>query len=124
MTMPVLKKPCASCPWRKDQDARDIPNFDLALAERLTATCPDDRGFGPDYGATTFACHQSKVDHEFYCAGWLAQVGNCHPNVRIDVRFGVIPEDALAPKEDWPELHDTYGEVLAKLRATDPQNNE
>ena len=42
----------------------------------------------------------------------------------LDPQHGVIPEDALAPKEDWPELHDTYGEVLAKLRSTAPQSND
>nr|WP_230947915.1 DUF6283 family protein [Burkholderia territorii] len=111
-------RPCSSCPWRVDQDAGDIPNFSLSLAESLAGTCPDERGMGPDYNASWFACHQSAEGTKIPCAGWLATVGHCHPRVRLAVRSGILPVDALAPGKDWPELHDTYPEVLAKLRAT------
>jgi len=40
------RRPCASCPWRRDADAGDIPNFDLGLAEKLADTCPDHRDVG------------------------------------------------------------------------------
>lgn len=113
-------QPCASCPWRLDKDARDIPNFDLRLAEDLAATCPDARGMGPDYTAKLFACHQSKVGREIPCAGWLAKVGMRHPRVRMRLMRGEISPEALTPGEDWPELHNSYSEVLAKLRATNP----
>lgn len=36
----TLAKPCASCPWRVNKDATDIPNFDLDLAEGLPARYP------------------------------------------------------------------------------------
>lgn len=50
--MNKLNKPCASCPWRVDATAGDIPNFDITLAENLAATCPDERSMGPDFGAS------------------------------------------------------------------------
>lgn len=117
-SMKAAARPCPSCPWRVDQDVGDIPNFSLALAESLAGTCPDERGIGPDFGASFFACHQSKLGSEIPCAGWLAMVGHRHPRVRMAVRRGSISPDALTPGENWPELHDSYPDVLAKLRAT------
>lgn len=111
------RMPCPSCPWRKDATAQDIPNFDLDLAERLAATCPDEQGMGPDFGASLFACHQSREGRDRPCAGWLAKVGHCHPVVRLAVRNGDLDPSTLAPKPEWPALHDSYGEVLRKLRA-------
>jgi hypothetical protein len=116
--MKTSGKPCASCPWRRAATAEDIPNFDLDLAEKLADTCPDHRGMGPDFGASMFACHQSRPGEEFACAGWLAKVGHSHPAVRLAVVFGRLDPAALEPGADWPELHDDYQEVLDKLRAT------
>ncbi|MEX3952717.1 DUF6283 family protein [Paraburkholderia sp. EG287B] len=122
--MKTSGKPCASCPWRHTAGAEDIPNFDLALAEKLADTCPDDRGMGPDFGASMFACHQSREGEEFACAGWLAKVGHHHPAVRLAVVSGRLDSAALEPGVDWPELHDSYREVLDKLRATSNSGDE
>lgn len=111
--------PCPTCPWRVDQDASAIPGFSLELAEGLANTSPDDRGMGPDYGSPVFACHQSKPEGGVYCSGWLAAVGSAHPNVRFAVGIGEIPHDALRPPPGV-ELHTTFGQVIEKLRATDP----
>ncbi|WP_408580788.1 DUF6283 family protein [Burkholderia cepacia] len=113
-----LTQPCASCPWRTSARAEDIPNFSMDLAEQLAATCPDSRGMGPNYGARVFACHQSKIDDEFACAGWLAKVGHRHPEIRLAVTRGQLEPSALAPGNGWPALHDNYADVLEKLRAT------
>lgn len=118
----ILSKPCSSCPWRREVVASDIPNFDLKLAESLAGTCPDHRGMGPDFGASMFACHQSRIGSEFACAGWLATVGHCHPRVRLEVVLGRLDSAALAPGDDWPALHPDYRQVLGKLRVTNPPN--
>lgn len=115
---PRITKPCASCPWSVTNNSSDIPNFSLDLAERLAACSPDERGFGPDFESPVFACHASKESAEFACAGWLATVAHCHPRIRFAVALKQLPKEALAPGDDWPELHDTYGDVLEKLRAT------
>ncbi|WP_198386597.1 DUF6283 family protein [Burkholderia ubonensis] len=115
-----LAKPCASCPWRKDSTAADIPNFSMELAEGLAECSPDERNMGPNLGAKMFACHQSKHGEEFACAGWLAVAGNAHPEVRLAVFRKELDPAALRPGPDWPELHETYPEVLEKLRATLP----
>lgn len=113
-----VRTPCPSCPWRVDQDAQSIPNFSLDLAEDLANTSPDARGFGPDFGSPHFACHQSREGDEFACAGWLASVGGAHPGVRMAVFAGTIPMEALAPGDDWPALHESFVEVIEKLRET------
>lgn len=108
----LVRQPCLSCPWRVDQDAQDIPNFSLDLAERLERTCHQ------DFGAPVFACHQSRKGKEFPCAGWLAVYGANSIAVRMMVIGGRIQPDALQPGEDWPELHTDFEEVIEKLRET------
>lgn len=116
--MSACRKPCPNCPWRVDQDARSIPHFSLDLAEGLANTCPDERGFGPDFGSPQFACHQSRPGEEIVCAGWLRVVGLAHPAVRMNAIAGAIPPEAFEPGGEWPELHGSFVEVIEKLRAT------
>ncbi len=111
-------RPCEACPWRKDRDARDIPNFSMELAESLAGTCPDQRGMGPSFGASWFACHLSVEGQEIPCAGWLATVGHAHPGVRLAISMGRLSVDLLKAAEGTSPLHASYGEVLEKLRAS------
>lgn len=113
----TLSKPCRGCPWKIEARAQDIPNFDLARAESLAGTCPDEKGFGPGFFASWFACHQSVEGNDIPCAGWLAMTGSRHPRVRMAVGDGRLDAKALTPKKGWPALHSRYTEVLAKLRA-------
>lgn len=113
-------QPCPSCPWITSNTAADIPNFDLALAEKLAACSPDERDVGPNYDAAMFACHQSREGAEIACAGWLAAVGNRHPRVRLAVTMDRLDPAALQAGPGWPALHASYGDVLVKLRATAP----
>lgn len=119
-----LDRPCGTCPWRQDMTAADIPHFDLALAESLASTCPDAQGRGPDAGASLFACHTSRIGEEFVCAGWLAMVGRANVRVRLACRAGRIDPEQLSPRPDWPALHESYSDVLDKLRATAPSAEE
>ncbi len=73
---------------------------------------------GPEFGAAQFACHQSREGAEVVCAGWLAVVGMCHPAVRMQLLTGTVSIEALSPGEDWPSLHESFAEVIEKLRAT------
>lgn len=118
--LPYIKAPCPGCPWRVDKDASHIPMFSLAKAENLASTSPCKKGFGPSLTDSVFACHQSVEGEEFACAGWLATVGHAHPRIRLAVRTGSLPVSALEPQSAWPELHENFQEVIAKLRATAP----
>ncbi|WP_413658116.1 DUF6283 family protein [Paraburkholderia phenoliruptrix] len=88
----------------------------MALAKNLSATCPDNRGMGPDFGASVFACYQSKSGEEFACAGWLAAVGHCHARMRLAVALKRLDATALEPGSDWPALHENYQQVLDNPR--------
>jgi hypothetical protein len=107
-----VRPPCPSCPWRVDQDATVIPGFALDLAENLEATTRR------DFGAPIFGCHLSREGAEFACAGWLAVYGTHSIAVRLMLISGQITPEALQPGEDWPELHESFEEVIVKLRAT------
>lgn len=113
-------KPCASCPWVRANTAADIPSFSLELAESLAECCPNENGMGPDFDAKLFACHKSAEGAEFACAGWLASVGRAHPMVRLAVMMNELDVEALAPGKDWPDMHETYPDVLQKLQHTRP----
>jgi hypothetical protein len=108
----AVRRPCPSCPWRVDQDASDIPNFSLDLAERLERTTHG------EIGAPMFACHQSREGEEIVCAGWLARYGYNSIAVRMMVLAGRVSPEALEPGVDWPELHETFEDVIVKLRET------
>lgn len=123
--MTPVRRPCASCPWRVDQDASTIPNFRLDLAEGLAATCPSEVGeLMP--GQPMFACHQSRPGAEVVCAGWLAVEGWHHMGARLMAMTGEYPAEAFHPgaaRDGWPELHERYGDVLDKLRETAPEGS-
>lgn len=109
---PAVRQPCKTCPWRVDQDASVIPGFSLELAERLERTTHG------EFGSPMFACHQSREDEEIVCAGWLARYGYDSISVRLMLMSGRLSPEALEPGPGWPETHETFAEVIEKLRAT------
>jgi hypothetical protein len=114
----ALRKPCPTCPWRVDQDASVIPNFSLDLAEGLVSTT------GDELGAPQFACHQSQDGKEVVCAGWLARYGWDNIGVRLGLMSGKYTPEMLEPGPDWPETHETFDDVIEKLRRTAPPGGE
>lgn len=111
-------RPCRACPWVVENAAGDIPGYDHDKAERLASTSPDADGHGPEFGAPLFACHESNPDQEFVCAGWLATQGIAHPNIRLAVTTGRLDPNRLEPRSGWPALHQTFTDMIAKLRST------
>ena len=109
--MSTKRLPCRTCPWRVDQHADEIPGFSLELAERLDRTTDD------QFGAPIFACHQSREGKDVACAGWLVRYGWDNLFVRLMLSQGRISPEQLDAGEDWPELHQTFDEVIAKLRS-------
>lgn len=109
--MGTTRKPCPSCPWRVGQHADRIPGFDLTLAEGLVRTT------ATELGAPVFACHQSRPDAEVLCVGWLVRYGWDSIAIRLMLHNGRITPDELEVSDDWPECHETFEQVIAKLRA-------
>lgn len=102
--------PCATCPWRVAQHADEIPSFRLDLAETLVRTTET------GLGAPIFACHQSRARQEVVCVGWLWRYGPDNIGIRLRLLNGQMAPDELEPDPSI-ELHETFDEVIAKLRA-------
>src|SRR5258706_16197639 len=103
---------CLTCPWRVDcSPMTDIPNYRPELARKLNRTIAKNpleslctRGV-----MRVMACHYSKPDEEFPCAGWLHNqlgVGN-----NIAVRLRVAMGDMPVPEVDG-EQHERYEDTL------------
>ena len=73
MTLPHAVTPCAECPWR-----RDVPTGKFS-AERFIALAST----AYDLAGTVFACHMSKEEKEFACAGYLKQSAAHNMRVRM-----------------------------------------
>lgn len=111
--------PCASCPWRVDQDASVIPGYNQGKACNLMNTVGNSDNFRP-----MMACHGSTEEEPRICNGYLAREGWTNINVRILLARRKVPNpnDVLrACKQSGIELHQDYASVLAKLSRTEKQ---
>lgn len=107
--LPYRHRPCARCPYRVDLvGVVAFPN----LAAYAAGTHVEADGTGPPVGGMLFACHREGTDPSMLCAGWLAVEGNAHPSIRLAVSMGLIPADALAPSDGWPELFPTTVDMI------------
>lgn len=113
-SVPHCKKPCAECPWKKSSDPGKFP-AERYEALRSTSGAP---GHEAPVGSPMFACHMTPEGREKACAGWLATEGPNHLGVRLAVITGRLPGGALRPKEDWPELFDSFDD-MAETQAAD-----
>lgn len=68
--------------------------------------------------APMFACHKSPEGREEACAGWLAAVGYHHLGVRLAVVTGRLSPETLEPGPDWPDLHQSYEEMVEAKTGT------
>jgi hypothetical protein len=94
-----------------DQHADEIPGFKLELAEVLKTTTET------GLGNPIFACHQSHMGREVVCRGWLVRHGWDSIAIRLMLANGRMQRDELYPGDDWPELHESFDGMIAKLRA-------
>lgn len=101
-------RPCAECPWVK---ATPPGQFSRERFEALRGTTGEP-GAEVGIGAGIFACHKSQEGRELPCAGWLASVGYWHIGMRLAAARGEIPGTAFRPEADWPELHESYDEMM------------
>lgn len=107
-------EPCATCPWRRNKDASDIPGFDIEKAEGLADTIGTS-GQEVAYGKAMMACHGSAEGEETVCRGWAHQAGYFHLGARITAVADGWPRDIFDERDD---LHTSWDEVIEKLRRT------
>ncbi|MEV0617628.1 DUF6283 family protein [Nonomuraea sp. NPDC050404] len=111
--MPRRKFPCHDCPWQVNAEPGKFPP---GRYERLRSTCrPDAEGMPPLPGSPMFGCHVGGpgTDEDLACAGWLAVEGHEHMAVRLALRDGRLPLEALDRGDNWPELYPSYEAMAA-----------
>lgn len=108
--------PCNECPIRVDNATNPASQFPARKWAELTASVEDPvTGFGPSITDPMFGCHKGAPgsDSDLACAGWLVRFGGDHPRVRLALAMGRLPESAMVAGENWPELHESWTEVVA-----------
>jgi len=109
--------PCPTCPWRMEQRASSIPNYQHAAACNLAATTIG----RADGFRQIMACHYSSATSPFPCRGYLARQGDLNLNVRILAAMERIPWPSRvdeACRSAGVQLHRSYRAVLSKLSRT------
>ena len=101
-------RPCAECPWVK---ATPRGQFPARRYEALRDTTGEPGDEVP-IGSPIFACHKSQEGRELPCAGWLGSVGVYHLGMRLAAARGELGDSPFRPGEDWPELHESYDEMV------------
>lgn len=105
--LPRVRRPCAECPWRRDQPTGRFP---AERFESLRETVEGPDGSAP-IGAPLFACHRTSPDAPSACAGWLAVEGAGHVGVRLAVVGNRLDPTALTPAPGWPDLYESFDEM-------------
>jgi hypothetical protein len=114
-SMKCRKEPCPECPWVKRTEPDQFPRRNYEQLRNTTGTPGKEVGLD----APLFACHKSQEGKEVPCAGWLAAVGYLSLKVRLLVSHGEIPVEALHSDPNWPELHESFEEMMAAKAGAD-----
>lgn len=101
------RKPCATCPWRKDAEIGRFP----AEAYRQSASTAYDAAFN------TFACHESGSAKPATCAGFLLRNSKNNVGVRLGMSYDKLTVDDVT--DVGVELYDNY-EAMAVANGVDP----
>ena len=106
----VRKKPCLTCPWRKDAHIGRFP----ANAYRSSAATAYDASL------TTFSCHEAGTEKSATCAGFVLANSIHNMALRIDAMKGRFnPREIQNP--DDVELYDSYRD-MAIANGVDPND--
>jgi hypothetical protein len=103
------KKPCDTCPWRKDAVIGEFP----AEAYRISANT------AYDMAKEAFSCHESGTKKPATCAGFLLRGADHNLGVRIKIIEGRYHPDDVS--DEGLELYDNYRE-MAIANGVDPDD--
>lgn len=104
----LRKKPCATCPWRKDAKIGRFP----ADAYRSSASTAYDASM------TIFSCHESGADKVSICAGFALQNSENNMSMRMRRSEG-LPTQSENPENI--ELYESYRD-MAIANGVDPDD--
>lgn len=101
---------CAKCPWRKDVNARDIPNgYSVKKHKALKSTIAEPGQLSGQCGIRAMACHET---HESECIGWLVnQVGRGN---NIALRLKMMSCENARDIRLCGDQHEKFEETLPK----------
>lgn len=109
-----MRKQCRKCPWRKDTNPHDIPNgYCPAKHAALKSTIANSpTAFLNHKAMRMMACHETPVNQEQPCIGWLHnQLGRGN---NIALRLHVMNHRDLGDFELDGEQHDSFEDTLPK----------
>ena len=107
----MSRKQCAKCPWKKDVNPFDIPEYDIEWHRNLDTTICDGFMVG---GLRMMSCHEFKVGEELPCVGWMHNqlgVGN-----NITLRLAVVEGRVDPSYELVGEQHACFEDTLPEER--------
>ena len=105
------KKPCATCPWRKDAEIGAFPP-DAYRSSASTAY---------DGSLTTFSCHESGKDKPATCAGFLLANADNNLAVRMAMIEGTLNPEEIGNPENVA-LYESY-RAMAIANGVDPNDH-
>jgi hypothetical protein len=113
--MPHRRFPCGECPVVKDNDDNPRSKFPAERWEMLRATVEDRPGDHALLGAPLFGCHEGApgTGADMLCAGWAAAFGRDSVELRVAIATGRLPADVLDRGAQWPELYETWDDMVA-----------
>lgn len=113
----MTRKQCAKCPWKKSTNPHDIPGGYCETKHsnlRNTIAAYSDSPGLIGGQLKIMACHETAVNHELPCVGWLYnQLG---PGNNIPLRLamrGNNPRLSADFEVDGPQ-HETFEDTLPK----------
>lgn len=121
-TFPHRQYPCNECPFRRDNANNPASQFPAERWTELRSTVRDPASKQhPGLNDPMFGCHKGEpgTDADLACAGWLATCGADHVRVRLAVTTGALTGTELAPGENWPQLYESWTEVVTHQTADD-----
>lgn len=104
------RKPCATCPWRKDAAVGIFP----ADAYRSSASTAYDGSL------TSFSCHESGKEKPAICAGFLLANADNNLAVRMAMIDGSLNSEEIANPDNVP-LYENY-RAMAIANGVDPED--
>lgn len=109
----ATRRQCPKCPWRVGVDPSTIPDgYSCALHAGLKSTIAKSGTLNLGGTLRIMACHESKVDKEIACVGWLAnQLG---PGNNIGLRLAAMRDRKLTDFELVGEQHETFEDTLPR----------
>lgn len=101
------RKPCPTCPWRKDA----VGEFPAEAFRHSAETAYD-------MSERTFACHESGSEKPAHCAGFLLRGADHNLSIRLARMRGDIVDDVT---DDGRALHESYRDMAIE-NGVDPED--